>query len=791
MITLDENDFQSFEINQTALSNSELVGTCELGEAEIQLLNDDNDYSDLKGEWISTSRGSFYIHNVTPVQEKVNIKLSCYDIKYKLDVDYNKEDYDSLFPCDLITWRNAIANNCGLTFTDTEFPNSSYLLPSQPYTDDCTKCRDVIKKIAQASFCWVDSNESDHLFFSWVSSDDPIEIDDWISLTTEKTSSDEINEVVLGRGDVEDIVIYPNPAPDNPKEIRVNNNYILDPQDINSTTDRREEMIETLYNQVVGFKYIVFTLQTQPEICIKEINPFNIKLGSKVKYTDIWDNELESVVMSRTLTWLGGDLADPNNWEITISAEDIKESSSDNKLASASQKMREISIKTDQNAETIKILNSKIYDITNYISTKTGTGSITLDNTVESTGAIGSLTISGFTEQMLYPGMAYPSDKCYPGILTSYILVGSTTTDDETITDEYYLDLGISLTGTDKLIIENNEVYTQSNGSKVDTGISVELKTYDDNTSFYIKYFDDLSYECEYLVKNDLTKIFATQAEVSAGIKVTQGEIESKVTKGEVISSINQSSEKIAINANKINLNGYVSNDEGSFSISEKGRASFKDVTITGGDITLPEGGKIFGGDGVLSTMIIPSNIKSKSYIGGSMMLPMGYSSSYTDESNVVHSVKDCLLFEFTIPKEFTVQSAYITLQHMPVQYKEQGTNTYLGYSRNLKLYKGNSFTSAKSIVDYGYYDHELSSVGFSEISGAFGDDGFTGSSEGYTNTKSINLKDYINSSSSEDFFNVLKIETSNSLVSSLKDLYEQSGSCSGTLIITGYTTIE
>lgn len=795
MATFDENDFQSFEINTTAFSNGELIGTCELGEAEIQLLNDDNNYSDLKGEWISTSRGSFYIYDVTPVQERVNIKLNCYDIKYKLDVDYNKEDYDSLFPCDLITWRNAIANNCGLTFTDTEFPNSSYLLPSQPYTDDCTKCRDVIKKIAQASFCWVDSNESDDLFFSWVSSDEPIEIDDWLSLTTEKTSSDEINEVVLGRGDVEDIVIYPNPAPENPKEIRINNNYILDPQDINSTTDRREEMIEALYNQVVGFKYIPFTLQTQPYVCTEEINPFDIKIGTKVKYTDIWDNELESVVMSKTLTWLGGDLDDPNNWEITISAEEIEESSSDNKLVSTSKKMVDLSIKVDKNSEEIKALNSKIYNIS---TTKTSSGSITLDDTVESTGAIGSLIITGFTEQILYPGMAYPSDNVYPGILNSYILVGSTIVDDETTTDEYFIDLGVSLSETDELIIESNEVYTNINGVKTDTGIYLNLKTYDDNTSFYIKYFNNLSYECEYLIKNDLTTTFATQAQISSEIKISTDEvlIESKSytdksTDGdELIASINTTSTgNVKIKASDtIALEGYTTIN-GNFSVDEEGNASMNSATITGGDIYLPEGGKILGGDGILTTMTINSNIHSKSFVGGSALLPMGYSLNYENSSGNIVSVKDCLVFEFTIPKNFTPKSAYITLTHAPVKYYYCGSLSYTGYSRNLNLYKGSNLSNLYVKYEYGYYEVKPNGVSYSKIDGAFGDDGFTGSNSSLTSTTSIDLIKYLNYSKSEDTYNVFKIETSNALVTSESAIYQQSGACNATLTIIGYTT--
>ena len=45
-------------------------------------------------------------------------------------------------------------------------------------------------------------------------------------------------------------------------------------------------------------------------------NTFDFKLGTKVKYTDIWGNELSSVIMTRKLKWLGNDLS---NGTTTIS----------------------------------------------------------------------------------------------------------------------------------------------------------------------------------------------------------------------------------------------------------------------------------------------------------------------------------------------------------------------------------------------------------------------------------------------------------------------------------------
>ena len=209
------------------------------------------------------------------------------------------------------------------------------------------------------------------------------------------------------------------------------------------------------------------------------------------------------------------------------------------------------------------------------------------------------------------------------------------------------------------------------------------------------------------------------------------------------------------------------------------------------GDIYLNDGGKILGGDGLLTSIIIPSSINSKMFMGSPNMLPMGYSLAYTNSSGTPVTSKDSLNFEFTIPKGFVIQSAYIILNHVPVVYAEAGTTKYTGYSRNLKLYRSTSYSTGKMKFDYAYSLIKYNNISFSEVAGAFGSSGFTGSSSAYKTAKSINLKNYIKRSATADTYNILKIETGNSTVSTKAAMYKQTGAVNGTLVIMGYTKFE
>lgn len=363
----DNKLLQSFEYETTAISNKKIIGTCELGKATIQLLNDSNTFSELKGTWIKTKFGSFYIDDVEPVQEKINIKLSCYDIKYKLDTEYVTSLYT--FPMTLKEWRNAIFTNCGVEYDNSDFPNSDLLLETEPYIGDAKTNRQVLCIIAQAGISWIETDENDKFYFKWFTNNEFI-VKDWSSLTTEKKPTDSVNLVVLGRGDVEDIVYYPKTKPDNPVEFKIDNNYILDPQDTTSDEDLRETTIIPIYDRVNGLNYIVYDL-TATQID----NKLSIKLGDKITYIDIWGNELTSYIMTRKISFIGGDVEDDDNYQITLSAEEIEETNTDLSIGvDVVSKISEVSIKVDKEAEKIVLLNQEVNE------NKENIASLTIEN---------------------------------------------------------------------------------------------------------------------------------------------------------------------------------------------------------------------------------------------------------------------------------------------------------------------------------------------------------------------------------------------------------------------------
>ena len=613
-VEYDEKMLQSFEYETTINSDGNILGICELGKATIEMLNDKNNYSSFKDSWIKTPQGSFYIYNVEPVQERINIKLECYDIKYKLDTLYDSSKH--IFPCTLKEWRNSIFNECGVTYDDSDFPNSNLILEKEPPLDNGISNRNVIALVAQAGASFVVTDSNDKFYFKWF--DNTIyEANDWIELTTEKEATKPINYIVLGRGDVEDNYYYPLVKPTNTVEFRIDNNYILDPQDTTSNIDLRESTIIPLYGQINGLSFIPYTMRTQ-----FISNKLSINLGNKIKYKDIWGNELTSYVMTKKIKWLSGDLKKSDNYEITLSASEIKESStkiSYNK--DLKQEIIEISRKTDKNAgkiedmisvvdgqnekiskitQTTDEINSKISDIADITTSgESQQASVSLEKVNESEPI--AIKIHPISEDISY---LYPSDYLYPAddlyLMNRIIRFTNTDTNEvfdyELPDDLLYYDANnydefiLNYDSQTCSIIKRVEYIKETNKNAIKT--TEETISYDfptialtaGNYTISLPGYSSAYLYVQLMASNIYTTQFAAKVEVKSSIKQTADainlEVSKKVGKNEVISSINLTSEAATIQASKINISGVIS------AINNNTSTTINGDKITTGSIT-------------------------------------------------------------------------------------------------------------------------------------------------------------------------------------------------------------
>lgn len=832
----NSNYLQKLEIDSGCYVNGDIIGSVYAKCLKANFISDQNNltdksietkigvkYADLSNEYINM--GNYKVtrpnNEITANMSQITAYSDLYtnlDSKYICNIDYStgNKTVSDLYA--------DVCSNLGLTPKTLEFINSTIPIYDNPFTNG-EKNRTVLQTIAKISCSFVDiDNDTNIIDLCWLSSNEEpdyvFNLNDYSSVEGGQIVCGPINCLIIKNSQVDDENL--TIKDDESIKIYGENSIIISDDYILHNAELRQQAINYIWNRVKGMKYVDCKLTTYYG------KPF-LKLGAKIRIYVNDTDYFDTYVLKHNFTYDGSFTSVIESPALT--KQEIKTKQD----VSLGQALKNTQIDVDKQKQQIKLLNKKVDDLSDFIKTKQSVTFIELSNTPNSNGAINKLSIKNFNLQTLYPDMAYPSDYTYPGVLNFYTLIISNekviyspslpTANNQT---ELYNVGGISgkfyrcvdnvwteetnldnikfiyinspfplqtLTTTmgdpvyDELIFEDNQVsiiqrldYDEENNLEVlEKPVTYNLgemlvPTFETNTYITMKYWTNLNYECTYIEKNEFTSNFSTKNETNAIISITDEinlKVENKCGKDDVVNQLNISKDLIEIKGNRFVL------DADNVKIDKFG------------NIILSNGAKVLGEYGLLSSIIVESNIMSRSFMGGNMILPMGYSQYEETSSGSITTIKDSLQLQFTIPKGFKIMSAFILLEHMPTKYKDGTTLKYTGTSKNLKLYRATNYSAGTFEMDILHYVTNNSEINYSEVPNAFGVSGFSGSSSGYTSKQSINIKDFITTSDTEDSFNMFKIETSNSLVTSLAAMYQNTGACKATLMIMGYSSFE
>lgn len=510
-----------------------------------------------------------------------------------------------------------------------------------------------------------------------------------------------------------------------------------------------ETIVENIYNNIKDFEFYIIDAPQAPM-------DSTVKAGDVITFND--NGKLYPTIAQYSMSYAGGWTG---GYQLKVNTERQQET----QITRTSQQVRNIQTKVDRLNNEFSVIAEEIEKLTDYIRNVGTTGNyLMLPDTPKSGGAINTLSIKGFELMPLYPGMAYPSEYTFPGVLNFYTLIFDTVNTFDNNPHYIYINSPVPLQKLgsvyDELLIERNKVkviqrigydFDNEQWSVLSTPITHELNdvllpTFEGDTYISVKYFDNLTYDAEYLIKNDLTSNFATQLESSSQFRINQNEISSKVNKDGIISEINQSAEQVKIAANKIKFEGVVTANE-NFKILQDGSIEAVNAKLTG-DIFLPNGGRVIGGDGILGHLTASTH---RTLLGYRQISYEG-----------VGLYRGYIAIELYIPEMFTVVEAYITIQtfrtHNFFFYPESpGETDEYGKVQNIKLYKISNNIEVVVSTLFGAFDFDDPSG--SEISGAFGADGYTSSTIDGETVTSADISNHLDKG-----FNMLVLKTSNAI---------------------------
>ncbi len=730
----------------------------------------------VNGAYEYLNYGNYVVYSSEKQEDTSSYKIVCYD-KMLCSMKQN-EDLGVTYPISVRDYINVLCTKIGLEFKNknSEFANYDKVIDKELYVGLDYTYRDIFDELAQVTASTIYINEEDKVEIKYISDVAVDTIDeDYLkdcNINFGKKYGP-INSIVLNRGESDNVYLRDEKSVsvNGLCEIKIKENQIMN---WNDRSDYLPDILEKLNGLTYYLNDFVSTGITYYDVCDR----YNVKIDEKVYSCVIFNDEIQ--ITQGLIENIHTDMPE--------------ETETDYKKADKTdRRINSVSISVDKIQKEIDLLNQKVVNLS-----ATVTGINKLELTECSNTPLYKLIISGDDD------LLFPNTKLFPGATTylknSFLYVNRGTDDEDTY------NLGITSLRTlgtikDEFILENGkatlikriglndslEKYVLDEPVIKDLGsLSVNLK--EGNNTIELPSFPSFRLTATYLLKNQYTDTFATQASVTNQIKVAQDEIliESKSqileSGDELIASINTTSTgNIKIKASDtISLEGAISAN-GNFKIDGKGNAIMNSAKITGGDITLPEGGKVVGGDGMMSVMIVNASIWSSQFLGGQGFMPMGFEGI----SSQGYAISQML--DFVIPENFKPRKAFIYLKHIPLTSKgyfdTQTEQSYTGYARNVKAYLCSDGSSSRSI-NYSIGPPTIEG-NYTEIPKAFGVNGFTGSATELKEKTSIDISNYIKNPGTYS----IQLKSSMTAPTAYKTIYEATGCLLAQLYIYGYTS--
>lgn len=654
------------------------------------------------------SLGNFLVIKPTTddVKEKTEFEAMDYTKKFNKKFD----DTNLIFPCTALELAQYTCDLCGVELGTTSFANDNFIIQDNQYVEGDT-CRKVMQDIGKLAYSWVRIDWDNKCYIDFDTKDSIIDYNritntEYYDLSLQREVLGPVNRVVIGIRDVdgENAVIEDS---DSIEEYGVTEIQLYD-NNLTYTPELRLQAIQAA-TRLFGLTYLPLETNTIG-------HPWLIG-NERIEVKDMNDNLLYTYPWDRTIAYNG------HIKSKLVSKADTKTETEYRNYGDLETATRQTRIIVDKQNQTIEALAEAVQPISNEIS---NVGSITLENAYE--GTLHRLEIKGSISALFPSTTLYPSTTSYPLTPTLkvddtlYVLgfttlryINSSTCDLYVYEDgKQWVERNIGVDGGGNLYeLPDNEKYIEELPD-----ITIQVSS---SSVISLDGFANANLKALYLLENDYTDTFATNVDL--------------------VSKINISPSNIAIQSHKIALEGYTTIN-GNFWVDLEGNMHARSGSFEG-NIMLPNGGRVIGGDGLFSCLAYTSTGRFSNWD----IIGFGTSGANVSDTDVRYA--DIFVNAY-IPENFTITGAYAILEVTSVNssYTDaSGDYEVVGTPKDIGLLVGVGDTS----VTFFYYpyqavDEEVEYSG-TEIPNAFGNGRYTpsiNSPGSVEEAKSIDIKDYL-----------------------------------------------
>lgn len=509
------------------------------------------------GEYEYINFGNYIVYKSEKQEDTRSYKLTCYDKMLYTMVEYKGLQHGE-FPMSIRDYINNLCLDCGLEFKNSndEFANYDKILEEDLYFELGYTYRDIFDELSQVTASTICLDEDDKVEIRYITETNDIIDEEFLKDVNvnfgEKFGA--VNTIVLSRSGGSDNIYYPEELPENPYELKISDNQIMN-------FNNRSEYLPAIYEKLNGLEFYINDF-TSTGICYYDLcDRYSVKVGDKVYSCVMFNDEINVTQGLQEIIYT--ELPEETETDYT-------------KADKTDRKINGVSLIVDKQQNQINALANQIVEVSNSV---TGIGKVNIEN--GNKGGLYTLSIKG-NISLLYPNEptfganATKSGTYKSGIAksSSHVKYSNGLFPSETLTIPT-MELKISQENNKSVIYDLPINYLRSHGNVYDefrcvngnmtiirrVGLDTNGNKYilkneiienlgymdinipEGNSTIEMLYFDNVIFGVTYLLANKYTDVFATKVELQSEINVRNDEIElltkGKVGDDEIVAKIN------------------------------------------------------------------------------------------------------------------------------------------------------------------------------------------------------------------------------------------------------------
>ena len=241
----------------------------------------------VNGEYEYINYGNYVVYSIEKQEDTNSYKIVCYDKLLYSMLDYVK--LPITYPITVRDYINSLSLVLGLQFAnkDSEFANYDKMIKSDLYDGLGYTFRDILDELAQVTASTICLNENDELEIRYITETSDTIDEEYLKDVNvnfgEKFGP--VNTIVLSRSAGSDNIYYPEVLPQNPYELKINDNQIMNDND-------RADFLPDIYEKLNGLEFYTNDF-VSTGICYYDLcDRYSVKVGDNTYSCVMFNDEV-------------------------------------------------------------------------------------------------------------------------------------------------------------------------------------------------------------------------------------------------------------------------------------------------------------------------------------------------------------------------------------------------------------------------------------------------------------------------------------------------------------------